>query len=71
MTTTLIPSNPCKRPLDRLRKAFPKPNPEDETKYLDPDELRAFLTTLGGAVNDGRIPLDYADLAKVMCSRPD
>ncbi len=62
----LIPGNPVKVPLAQLHKLHPKPKPEDQTKYLDPDQLKEFLKALDQGVKDGVIPLDYADLAILM-----
>lgn len=60
--------NPCRRPLDKLRKAYPKPDPADETKYVEYEELGKLVRSIDDAVVAGTIPLDYADLAKVMLS---
>lgn len=64
----IIAANPLTRVLRRLRKAHPRPDPETETKYLDPDQLRAFLSALARGVAEGKIPETYADLARVMVS---
>ena len=64
----VIVVNPLTRVLRRLRKSHPRPDPENETKYLDPEQLRAFLAALTRAVAEGKIPESYADLARVMVS---
>lgn len=61
----LASSNPLTRLTKALGKSYPKP---EKTKYLDPAEIKGFLATLDQTVADGTVPLDYADLAKVMLS---
>ena len=60
--------NIAKTELDKIRAAYPKPKPEDQRKYLAPEERRDFLKAIDDAVVAGTVPLDYADLAKVMLS---
>ena len=62
----IIKYNPLTRVLRKLRKSHPRPNPEDETKYLDPDQVRDFLDAVSLGVVEGKIPSLYADLARIM-----
>jgi integrase len=58
----VIDNNPVKVPAKRLRKAYPPPQ---KTKYLSPTQVKDFLKNLNEAVADGKIPLHYADLARI------
>jgi len=63
-----LTKNPCKNPIKALRKVYPGPDPVQETKYLNPCQRKEFLENLDKMVSLGKIPLDYADLAKVILS---
>ena len=58
-----VGANPCSKPVKELRKHYPK---TETTRYLDPDQTKAFLAALDRGLTEGRIPLDYVDLCKLM-----
>ncbi len=58
----LIDSNPVKVPVRRLRKAFPPP---EGTKNLTPQQVKDFLADLDQGTEEGKIPVEYADLAQI------
>jgi len=58
----IIVKNPCTSVIKDLRKMYPE---SQLVKYLEPEVVKALLAALEQAVLDKRIPLVYADLARV------
>ena len=54
------PISPVAKDLRDRNKRITKP------KFLEPDQIQAFLIALDRGVHEGLIPQDYADLAKIM-----
>ena len=58
----IIVKNPCTQVIKNLRKRYPE---SQSVKYLEPNVVHLLLSALDRAVLDNRIPLVYADLARV------
>ncbi len=58
----IIVKNPCTLVIKDLRKRYPE---SQAVKYLEPKVVKKLLSALEQAIADKRIPLVYADLARV------